>query len=186
MNQLKVDQRETILRLKERGWSGRQIARELGYNRETISKYLRSAKPATLTPGSEGDGGAKPVTPTAGSGADGGEGAAGAEAVAVVAAIDAAKANVSLCEGWKAEIEAGLAKGYSAKRIHEDLVREWRFAGSYQSVKRYVRRLEQEASVPFRRMDFAPGEQLQVDFGTGARIINPEIPIESAGLNELA
>lgn len=185
MNQLKVDQRETILRLKERGWSGRQIARELGYDRETVSKYLRSAKPATPSPGiaeaREGTGGSqspradtKPATLTAGSDGDGGGAAVGAEAAAVAAAIDAAKANVSLCEGWKAEIETGLAKGYSAKRIHEDLVREYRFGGSYQSVKRFVRRLEQDAPVPFRRMDFAPGEQLQVDFGTGAWLVDEQ------------
>jgi len=58
----------------------------------------------------------------------------------------------------------------SAKRIHQELVGDHGFAGGYQSVKRFVRRLEKEAPVPYRRMEFAPGEQLQVDFGTGAWI----------------
>jgi len=87
-------------------------------------------------------------------------------------ALAAAQANVSLCKTWTKEIEAGLDQGLTAKRIHQDLVRACGFAGSYQSVKRFVRKLEQEAPVPYRRMDFAPGEQMQVDFGTGAWIVD--------------
>ena len=94
------------------------------------------------------------------------------EETGCAAELDAARANVSLCVRWKVEIEEGLTKGYSAKRIHEDLVRERGFVGSYQSVKRFVRRLEKDALVPFRRMEFAPGEQLQVDFGTGTWIVD--------------
>ena len=188
MNQLKVDQQETIIRLKQRGWSARRIARELGYNRETVSKYLLTAKPATPSPGNERkEGGAeppesplgdpKPATPSAGSGAQivaasPEESAIKVEETGCAAELDAARANVSLCVRWKVEIEEGLTKGYSAKRIHEDLVRERGFVGSYQSVKRFVRRLEKDALVPFRRMEFAPGEQLQVDFGTGTWIVD--------------
>lgn len=87
-------------------------------------------------------------------------------------ALAVAQANVSLCENWVKEITAALEQGLSAKRIHQDLVRERRFAGSYQSVKRYVRKLERAVAVPYRRMDFAAGEQAQVDFGTGAWIVD--------------
>jgi hypothetical protein len=85
----------------------------------------------------------------------------------VITPAMAAAANVSLCEAWqqppaKQQIEAALDQGLSAKRVHEDLVREHRFAGSYQSVKRFVRKLEQAAAVPYRRMEFAPGEQPKV------------------------
>jgi transposase len=320
MNRLKVNQQETILTLWRRGWSVRRIAREMGYDRETVGKYVRleEAKPATPTPGSAkesetgkrseapsdgakpatlatgsatgnesetpgplsadgaisttvfagagGDAGSKPATPSPGSmiadGAGGqpefagqhAESAAwspgaerqqesagtlaptdgkatpvgpnpgqekGKESVATLApsgleaksatlipgseagaepkpttptagkseaadtnhagelangaepfaqALAAARANVSLCEVWKKEIEAGLDRGLSAKRIHQELVGDHGFAGGYQSVKRFVRRLEEEAPVPYRRMEFAPGEQLQVDFGTGAWI----------------
>jgi len=203
MNQLKVSQQETIVTLWKRGWSARRIAREMGYDRDTVGKYvgLEASKPATPTPGSEMENGApatptasglesKPATLTAGSTAgvepepatlilgksvtpnpsDAGAPGDGSELFAQ--ALAAAQANVSLCAGWKKEIEAGLDQGLSAKRIHQDLVRERGFAGSYQSVKRFVRRLELEAPVPFRRMEFAPGEQLQVDFGTGAWIID--------------
>lgn len=176
MNQLKVNQQETIVTLGNRGWSARRIARELGCDRDTVSKYIRlpEAKPATPTPGVDASaaaipapGGATEVAADPGTTVDPAD-KAFAEAMA------AARANVSRCERWKPAIIAGLDRGLSAKRIHEDLVREHRFGGSYQSVKRFVRRLEEEAPVPFRRMEFAPGEQLQVDFGTGGWIMEPD------------
>ena len=117
----------------------------------------------------------EPATPTSGAStaADANNtGEAGDGAELCKQALAAARANVSLCVNWKQEIEAGLDQGLSAKRIHQDLVRDRGFAGSYQSVKRFVRKLEQAAPVPFRRMDFAPGEQIQVDFGTGAWIVD--------------
>jgi len=181
MNLLKVNQREIIISLWRRGWSARRIAREMGFDRDTASKYIKleaaakaatpspgnetgeasaaEGKPATLTTGTE----AKPATPTAGNGVD-----------PVTTAIEAVRANVSLCEAWRKQIEAGLDQGLSAKRIHEDLAREHSFDGGYQSVKRFVRRLKSAAPVPFRRMEFAAGEQLQVDFGTGPWIVGED------------
>src|SRR3990172_6767265 len=102
MNQLKVNQRETISALRTRGWSARRIARELGCDRDTVSKYIRleeAAKPATLSPGSATeyqpeelheppDGEAKPPTPSPGKTDDAGVvGAAGfAQALAAAQA----------------------------------------------------------------------------------------------------
>ena len=201
MFQLKVNQQEEIITLKARGWSARRIARELGFDRDTVRRYLLAgeAKPATPTPGSPQEnqpeslpgppgspaksatvtpgygvaGESKPATPTPGSG---GDPATVDETVAAETAVDqalaAARANVSLCELWQAQIEAGLNQQLSAKRIHQDLVGEHGFAGSYQSVKRFVRKLERQAPVPYRRMDFAPGEQMQVDFGQGAWVVD--------------
>jgi transposase len=63
---------------------------------------------------------------------------------------------------------AGLEQGLSAQRIFQDLVAEHQFAGSYQSVKRFVARLGQARPLPFRRMECAPGHEAQVDFGQGA------------------
>ena len=51
---------ETIHSLRDRDWSRRRIARELGIDRETVSRYLRLAKPAISTTGSEDPGEAKP------------------------------------------------------------------------------------------------------------------------------
>jgi hypothetical protein len=67
-NVLKVSLQTTIYSLADRGWSQRRIARELGINRETVGRYLRSAdaKPAISTPGLGGDSESKPAILTAG------------------------------------------------------------------------------------------------------------------------
>ena len=49
---------------------------------------------------------------------------------------------------------------------------EHQFAGSYHAVRRFVRRrYGASAELPFRRMECAPGQELQVDFGQGAWVI---------------
>jgi transposase len=60
-----------------------------------------------------------------------------------------------------------LELGLSARRIFQDLGEEG-FEGSYYSVRRFVRRLGARQELPFRRIEKAPGEEAQVDFGTGA------------------
>jgi len=52
----------------------------------------------------------------------------------------------------------------SAQRIYQDLVTEQKFVGGYDSVKRFVRQLEQVNPLPFRRMESEPGQEAQVDF----------------------
>lgn len=182
MNRLKVHQRDTIISLWKGGWSARRIARELGHDRGAVNAYIREeaapkpatpstgtgeamgsvadSKPATPSPGNEPAVDSKPATPSTG------------EEAAVTTAAEAIRTNVSLCVAWKEQIQAGLEQGLTARRIHEDLVREHQFAGGYASVKRYVRRLAEEAPVPFRRMEFAAGEQVQIDFGAGPWIID--------------
>ena len=183
MNQLKVSQQETIVMLWKRGWSARKIARELGHGRDVVRRYIRLSNEATPSPGSAQSEAELPEASdppaggsneaTASTGNDPNEATPSAE-TAVTTAVAAVQANVSLCEAWRAQIEAALEQGLSAKRIHEDLVRDDAFPGKYQSVKRYVRRLTKETPVPFRRMEFGPGEQLQVDFGTGSWIMEED------------
>jgi transposase len=51
------------------------------------------------------------------------------------------------------------------------LVAEHQFVGSYDSVWRFVRRLQSALALPFRRLEVEPGQELQVDFGQGAWVI---------------
>jgi transposase len=78
------------------------------------------------------------------------------------------------CEPYREWIAAQLDQGLSAQRIYQDLVAEHGFAGSYDSVKRFVRRLGASTPPPFRRMECGPGEEAQVDFGRGAPVITAE------------
>jgi transposase len=81
-----------------------------------------------------------------------------------------ARGRPSLCEPWRRVIEAKLAQELSAQRIYQDLVGEHGYSGSYYSVRRFVGKLNPTMVWPVRRLECAPGEQAQVDFGTGAWI----------------
>jgi len=77
----------------------------------------------------------------------------------------------SICEPFRAVIEAKLRDELSAQRIYQDLVAEHGYQGSYYSVRRLVKNLEASAPRPFRRMECPPGFEAQVDYGTGAPIV---------------
>jgi transposase len=77
----------------------------------------------------------------------------------------------SHCEPFESFIKAGLDARLSAQRIYQDLVSEQKFVGSYDSVKRFVRQLQQANPLPFRRMETEPGQEAQVDFGQGAWVV---------------
>jgi transposase len=76
----------------------------------------------------------------------------------------------SLCEIHREFIEGRIEQGLSAVRIYQDLKAERGYAGGYNSVKRFVRKLKKYEPDAFRRMEVAPGEEMQVDFGVGAPV----------------
>jgi transposase len=180
-NQLKMATIDSILTLYQRNWSIRRIAKELGIHRDTVARHLhlwkRGSKPARAPLGGVEElpvyAEAKPVTPE--EGAQRSKPATLAEAPLSSAPPQAAaKRQPSLCEPWRQVILDKLAAGLTAQRIYQDLVREHGFAGKYHSVRRFVRRLEQQQPLPFRRLECAPGEEAQVDFGSGIPIVAPD------------
>jgi transposase len=164
VNRLTLSLQHSIVTLSERGWSARRIARELGIHRETVGKHLRP-KPAKVTTGSpDDDPVAKPAIVTAGFS----EG----EPVSKPAKVTTgSRTGRSSCEPWREAIEAALDQGLSALRIHQDLRSDHGFQGGYEAVKRFVRRSAAGRNLPFRRMECAPGEEMQADFGRGAWVI---------------
>ena len=78
----------------------------------------------------------------------------------------------SACQKYREAIQGKLREGLTAQRIYQDLVTDSGFAGSYYSVRRFVRKLGKTESLPFRRMECPPGAEAQVDFGTGAPILD--------------
>lgn len=178
MNQLKMDIQQTIGTLSRGGWSQRRIARELGIDRETVARYRRLARQAEAS---------KPAIPPAGSELVQSPNPAivspGPEVMTVPSRPPAEASNPAIsptgskpgrashCEPFEPLIKAGLAGGLSAQRIYQDLVTEQKFVGGYDSVKRFVRQLEQAHPLPFRRMETEPGQEAQVDFGQGAWVV---------------
>jgi transposase len=195
-NVLKMAIVQSIQQLQAAGWSQRRIAQGLKIDRGTVARYLRSPppapKPAILPAGSDGSNAATfPPLPAPATGpAPGSEGAdsAGSSKAAIPPAGSGGK-NLALpattralsprgrpgqCEPFRELILAKLDRQLTAQRIWQDLVAEHGFAGSYDSVKRYVRRLGAKTPLPFRRMECAPGEEAQVDFGSGAPVLTAE------------
>jgi transposase len=166
VNELKLDFQQAICRLREKGWSGRAIARELRIDRETVSRYLRlEAKPANEVPAGSGPGksSAEVAAPA--------EDSSSAASKPAKAPAGSAPGSRSYSARWEEKICAKLEAGLSAQRIYQDLVTEDQFAASYDSVKRFIRALERTQPLPFRRMESAPGEEVQVDFGQGAWVL---------------
>ena len=154
MNQLKVNRQHTIVSLFEQGWSKRRIARELALDRATVRKYLAGVTPKSPTPqtgSAEATEAKSPTHPRTGS----------------VSKLGPA----SLCDPWREPIAAAFQAGMSVQRIYQDLVVEHQFAGSYHAVRRFVLRHHGRAELPFRRMECEAGQELQVDFGQGAWVM---------------
>lgn len=169
---------DSIFTLRQRGWSARRIAHELGIHRETVARYLQqggpNSKPAIAPLGSDaGAAEPKPAIAPLGSGS---EPAGSKPAIAPLGSAAAAKriGRPSDCEPYRTVIVAGLAQGLSAQRLYQDLVGEHGFRGSYYSVRRFVGRLSGQTEFPVRRLECGPGEEVQVDFGTGAPIVSAD------------
>jgi transposase len=179
-NLLKMAVRETIHTLHRRGWSQRRIADELGIHRETVARHLRQAdspsRPANAPPGSTTSGGAsRPANAPPGSEGDPGASAlTGASPDSPTGPLPRGSGRASGCEPWRDLIRAKCDRGLTAQRIYQDLVADHGFRGTYYCVRRFVRRLEEAHELPFRRIECEPGDEAQVDFGTGAPVVGPD------------
>ena len=150
-NQIKMATSASIIELCVRGWSQRRIARELGLDRETVSRHIRlhaAAEPAIPPAGIGGGADSKPAIPPAG-----------------------IRGRKSRCRAHHEAILAGVEAGLTAQRIFQDLRADCGFDGAYDAVKRYVRRLSGGNAERVERMECAPGEEAQVDFGLGAPVL---------------
>ena len=72
----------------------------------------------------------------------------------------------SLCVAYKSEIKDWYESGLSIERIHTDLKLTHDFKGSYHSVYRFVKGLDDSGSKRVHRMECEPGEEAQIDYGT--------------------
>ena len=83
--------------------------------------------------------------------------------------------SASACEPYRELIELALARGRNAMAIWQDLVSEAGFTSGYQSVRRFVGKLR-GAQIPQAHpvIVTAPGEEAQVDYGTGPMVRDPQ------------
>lgn len=191
-NRLEMAIVQSILSLHAQGWSGRRIAVALEINRETVSHYLRQQRAADSKPanvpifpaGSAAD--SKPATAPIGSeptlesppaaqlvtAASPSEGSSLGSKPANAPISAPGSGRASNCATWREFLLTRQAQGLSWKRIHQDLMTEPGAAAiSYDSVRRYLKRQAASRPIPFRRMECAPGQEAQVDFGSGAPVL---------------
>ena len=166
-NHLKMAMVDTIVTLKQHGWSIRRIARELGIDRGTVRRYIRQEqlhpKPPTKAPtGSDGISKSPTNAPI---GSQTGKDPPG----------NRPAGTTSKCEPYRKIIEGKFEQGLSAQRIYQDLTAEHGYTDSYYSVRRFVNRLSgDDRFLPFRRMECAPGDEAQIDFGKGAPVVDSD------------
>jgi transposase len=178
-NVLSQEKQQQVLALGRLGWSLRRIQQETGIRRETASGYLRAAGIPVRTPGGWGHPAAKPaieVSPDSASppieenAKPANEVSPDSDAVAAPGRSPSASA----CEPYFDFIELSLSKGRNAKAIYQDLVDDHGFTGRYQSVKRFLRRLRgQPARQACPVIVTAPGQEAQVDYGSGPMVRDP-------------
>lgn len=163
-NVLKVNLQETIRQYDEKGWSARRIAKQLEINRRTVSRYIEKSKctrAEKVTAGKiEGKWGEKESE----------ERSFTTEKKEDPGAEGSVCIGRSQCEKDRGYISERLEAGLSAQRIYQDLVVERGYEGSYESVKRYVRKIKAKSPRRIWRMESLPGEEGQGDFGRGAPI----------------
>ena len=158
-NYLKMAKISAILILKEKGWSQRRIAGELGIHPDTVGRYIRfygkDPKPATKAPiGSEDS-----KQDKAPAGSDYADTSNGTN-------------SRSQCEPLRNVIEDKLQNGLTCQRIYQDIRDEHGFNGSYYSVRRFVKHIRKDQTIPFRRMECMPGDESQIDFVAGAPVVS--------------
>jgi len=192
-NVLNEEKKQQVLALGRLGWSLRRIQQATGTRRETAGAYLKAAGIAVRPPSGWGrwepkpanevitdSGVAKPsiaVVPDARNCNPNPEnlstqGKAKATSKPAneneVITDSAVITGPSACSAYQEAIELGLSRGRNAMAIWQDLVSEYGFASSYQSVQRFVRKLR-GTQTPEARVVIvtAAGQEAQVDYGTG-------------------
>ncbi len=188
-NVLSDDKRQQIIALGQLGWSLRRIEQATGVRRETASSYLKAAGLQVRAPGW---GRAKPAIEvttdsepkTADKGANDQAAKAAKPAMQVTTDFDVSKPPIkqstatptlSNCEPYREFIQESLGRGRNATAIYQDLVTDYGFAHSYQSVKRFVNKLCPPELKSARAVIItAPGEEAQVDYGTGPWVLDPQ------------
>ena len=168
-NVLSTEKREQVVALGRLGWPLRRIEQTTGVRRETASAYLRAAGIPIRPPGSWGRRPAKPAN----------EVTTDPEAENPVSAESSAPPpsppSGSSCEPYRETIQQALERGRNAMAIWQDLVTDHGFVGSYESVKRFVRKLRGVRSPEaVGIIQTGAGEEAQVDYGTGPMVRDPK------------
>jgi transposase len=183
-NVLSEEKKQQVIALGKLGWTLRRIEQATGVRRETAGAYLKAAGVAVRQPG--GWGRRAPAKPANGVITDSGDSKPANETEVITdfigpfsekqpLALPPPNLSASVCEPYRETIELGLNRGRNAMDLWQELVSVHGFGGGYQTVQRFVRKLR-GASGPeaVGIIETAPGEECQVDYGTGPMVRDPQ------------
>jgi transposase len=179
-NVLSEDQKQQVIALGRLGWTLRRIQQATGVRRETASVYLKAAGIAIRSPGAWGRRSpAKPANEVTPDSESKPANEVTPDFVRVLSEkqalqLPASTTSPSLCEPFREIIELDLSRGRNGKAIWQDLVSAHGFSGDYQSVKRFVRKLRGSHAQPVGIIITDPGQETQVDYGTGPMVRDPQ------------
>ena len=183
-NVLSREKREQVIALGRLGWPLRRIEEVTGVRRETAGDYLRSAGIVVRSPGTWGPKSLSKAATLVTTGFSGSNQADNSKpAIEVTTGFFAGSGppgpvgRRSSCssDAYREWIELELSRGRNATGIFQDLVDQHGFTGSYESVKRFVRKLRGPVSPEARAIiETRPGEECQVDYGTGPMVRDPD------------
>jgi len=163
MNVLKPNLKITIGTLLEKGLSQREISRKTGIHRRTIRRYCQQYQGVVF------EGAEDSKCPTSEGVATGSFAQPCQNPPPRPPALEEVPKHArSACESHREWIEAQLELGRNAMSIYQDLVERFGFTHRYNSVKRFVRGLKKRDPKQYDRLEYPPGEESQVDYGTGA------------------
>jgi transposase len=167
VNVLSEEKKQQVIALGRLGWSLRRIQSATKIRRETAASYLKAIGIPVRRPGGWGHQKPKPAIEVS---TDLGAGNRPPETEPGPSRSPSASA----CEPYREIIEGALVKGRNAMAIFQDLVDGHGFSGKYASVKRFVGKLR-GLTAPEARVviQTAPGEEAQVDYGTGPMVRDP-------------
>ena len=80
----------------------------------------------------------------------------------------------SIAQVYHVQIEKWYQQGVQVSTIHAALQREYQFTGSYDCIRRLIKKLALKEVKVSCMLDFKPGECGQVDFGFGPKLIDRE------------
>jgi transposase len=171
-NVLSEEKKQQVIALGRLGWTLRRIQPATGVRRETAGAYLKAAGIPLRPSGRWGR--RPPAKPANEVTTDSGLPPC-SEPKAEQPAGPTRSPTASACEPYREAIELGLSRGRNAMAIWQDLVSEYGFASSYNSVKRFVRQWRgSQRPEACAVIVTTPGEEAQVDYGMGPMVRDPD------------
>lgn len=153
MERLHMNQIRDIVYRLQQGQSERQIARDLGISRVTVRKYRQVAEAGGYLAQSERVPSQADLAEQLGPG-------------------PRPPQNLSTVEPYREVVDRLLEAGVAMTAILARLREQSGYRGSYSSVQRFVRHLRPATTRPVVRVETAPGEEAQIDFGTLGQLVD--------------